>query len=89
MDNFSKAPSLQSVIASLLWTLGSLPTIPACPRQRAIVTHQLRFVQRHPETEALMRDVVSQLLTQLEDDLSNHLRTLAASGPKAVPAARH
>lgn len=72
--NKDKAPSLQSVLASLLWSLGSLPSVPVCPRQRAIVTHQLRFVLRHPDTEPLMRDVADQLLVQFEDDLARRLQ---------------
>ncbi|HEY3431267.1 MAG TPA: hypothetical protein VGK09_01845 [Rhodocyclaceae bacterium] len=76
-ENYLRGPSLQSVLASLLWSLGSLPIVPACPRQRAIVTHQLRYVQGHPETESLMRDVVSQLLAQFEDEQAHRQRTLA------------
>jgi len=77
MENYKHGPSLQSVLASLLWSLGSLPIVPSCPRQRTIVIHQLRFVQGHPDTETMMRDVVTQLLSQIEDEQAQHQRDVA------------
>ena len=75
METYQRGPSLQSVLASLLWTLGSLPMVSPCPRQRAIVVHQLRFVQGHPEAEDILRDVAGQLLLQLEDSRQEGLRS--------------
>ncbi|HEY6898659.1 MAG TPA: hypothetical protein VI279_15485 [Rhodocyclaceae bacterium] len=76
----ASAPSLQAVLASLLWALSSPPQSGRCPRQQAITVHQLRFVLRHCDTEPLLRDVAAQVLSQLEDELSACLQAPAGAG---------
>jgi hypothetical protein len=84
METYQRGPSLQSVLASLLWSLGSQPMVPACPRQRAIVIHQLRFVAGHPEAEALLKDVAQGLLNQMEDQAASARRADALTATYSV-----
>lgn len=79
----SSAPTLQSVLASLLWGLSTPSECGPCPRQQAISAHQLRFVIRHPDTEALLRDVATGVLTQLEDELAQCLQPRRPHAPNA------
>lgn len=67
MEKHDALPSLQEVLASLLWFLGSSAPLCCSPRDRAVAQRQLRFVVRHRDTDPLLREVAGQLLVQLDN----------------------
>lgn len=84
----SSRPSLQSIVATLLWSLSAPEPGLRCPRQLSMALHQLRFVLDHPETEPLLHDVASSLVAQLEDALAHCMITPPQSVQRPA-AARH
>lgn len=86
--NSSSRPSLQAIMAALLWSLSAPEPGLRCPRQLSMALHQLRFVLDHPETELLLHDVASSIAAQLEDALARSMITPPQSARRPA-AARH
>jgi hypothetical protein len=64
------APSLQAIVATLLWSLSDPDLGKRCPRQLSMSLHQLRFVLSHPDAEPLLKDVAAGIVARFEDVLA-------------------